>query len=115
MVHVLNHAFQLGFLSVSQWCGLINLVFKADDHTLFKTWRPILLCVNYKIGSSAIAGHLLKVIDKVVLSDQTAGVPGQFIGKNVSLVHDAVYYACQNDLPLAVFTLDQEKAFDRVD
>lgn len=76
LVHVLNHAFQLGFLSVSQWCGSINLVFKADDHTLFKTWRPILLCVNYKIGSSAIAGRLLKVIDKVVLSDQTAGVPG---------------------------------------
>lgn len=116
LVHVLNHAFQLGFLSVSQWRGLINLVFKADDHTLFKNWRPIsLLCVDYKIGCSTIAGRLLKVIDKVILSDQTAGVPGRFIGKNVSLVRDTVYYACQNDLPLAVFTLDQEKAFDRVD
>lgn len=47
LVDVLNCAFRVGFLSVSQRCGLINLVFKADDWTLLKNWRPIsLLCVD---------------------------------------------------------------------
>ena len=81
LVDSLNCAFQVGFLSVSQRRGLINLVFKADDRTLLKNWRPIsLLCVDYKIGSRAIAGRLLRVIDKVVCPDQSAGVPGRFIG-----------------------------------
>ena len=113
---VLNFAFRVGFLSVSQRRGLINLVFKADDRTLLMNWRPIsLLCVDYKIGSRAIAGRLLRVIDKVVSSDQTAGVPGRLIGENVAYVRDAIQYASINDLPLAVLTLDQEKAFDRVE
>ena len=115
LVDVLNHAFQVGFLSVSQRRGLINLVFKADDQSLLKNWRPIsLLCVHYKIGSRAIAGRLLRVIDRVVSPDQSAGVPGHFIGENVAYVRDAIQYASINDLPLAVLTLDQEKAFDRV-
>ena len=74
LVDVLNHAFRVGFLSVSQRRGLINLVFKADDRCLLKNWRPIsLLCVDYKIGSRAIAGRLLRVIDRVVSPDQSAG------------------------------------------
>ena len=116
LVDVLNFAFRVGFLSVSQRRGLINLVFKADDRTLLKNWRPIsLLCVDYKIGSRALAGRLLRVIDKVVSPDQSAGVPGQFIGENVAYVRDAIQYASDNDLPLAVLTLDQEKAFDQVE
>ena len=116
LVQVLNHAFRLGFLSVSQRRGLINLVFKADDRTLLKNWRPIsLLCVDYKIGSRAIAGRLLRVIDKIVHPDQSAGVPGRFIGENVAYVRDAIQYASTQDLPLAILTLDQEKAFDRVE
>ena len=116
LVDVLNCAFRVGFLSVSQRRGLINLVFKADDRTLLKNWRPIsLLCVDYKIGSRAIAGRLLRVIDRVVSPDQSAGVPGRFIGENVAFVRDAIQYASDNDLPLAVLTLDQEKAFDCVD
>ena len=95
---------------------MINLVFKAEDRTLLKNWHPIsLLCVDYKIGSRAIAGRLLCVIERVVSCDQTAGVPGRFIGENVAYVRDAIQYASDNDLPLAVLTLDQEKAFDRVD
>ena len=116
LVDFLNYAFRVGFLSISQRRGLINLVFKADDRTLLKNWRPIsLLCVDYKIGSCAIAGRLLRVINRVVSPDQTPGVPGRFIGENVAYVRDAIQYATVNNLPLAVLTLDQEKAFDRVE
>lgn len=70
LVDVLNCTFWVGFLSVSQRRGLINLVFKADDRTLLKNWRPIsLLCVDYKIGSRAIGGRLLCVIRDLTQQD----------------------------------------------
>ena len=61
------------------------------------------------------AGRLLKVIHAVVHTDQTCGVPGRFIGENVAFLRDVVGYATDTNSPVAVLSLDQEKAFDRVD
>ena len=78
--------------------------------------RPIsLLNVDYKLASCSLAGRLLKVIHVVVNSDQTCGVPGRFIGENVALLRDVVDYASHCNVPVAILSLDQEKAFDRVD
>ena len=115
-VEVLNASFDSGLLPFSQRVALISLVFKKGDRFLHKNWRPIsLLNVDYKICSRTIAGKLLKVIHHVVARDQTRGVPHRFIGENVALLHDVVHYANEADLPLAILSLDQEKAFDRVD
>ena len=55
------------------------------------------------------------MIHLVVDKDQTCGVPGRYIGENVALLRDVVYYCTSFDVPAAVLSLDQEKAFDRVD
>ena len=116
LVEVLNASFDSGLLPLSQRAALISLVFKKGDRLLHKNWRPIsLLNVDYKICTRAIAGRLLKVIHHVVARDQTCGVPHRFIGENVALLRDVVHYANEADLPLAILSLDQEKAFDRVD
>ena len=47
--------------------------------------------------------------------DQTCGVPGRYIDENVALLRDVVDFANEKDLPVAILSLDQEKAFDRVD
>ena len=49
--------------------------------------------------------------------DQAAscGVPGRFIGDNVALLRDVAYYATLCNAQVAVLSLDQEKAFNRVD
>ena len=60
-------------------------------------------------------GRLLKVVHLVVNRDQTCRVPGRFIGENVSLLRDLVSYTSEVDVPAAPSSLDQEKAFDRVD
>ena len=79
-------------------------------------WRPItLLNVDYKLASRAIAGRLLKVIHLLVAEDQTSGVHGRFIGENVALLRDMVSFASSSRTPVAILSLDQEKAFDRVD
>lgn len=66
-----------------------------------------------KLAACVIAGRLLKVIHLVVDKDQTCGVPGRFIGENVALLRDVVYYCTSFDVPAVVLSLDQEKAFHR--
>ena len=80
-----------------------------------KNWRPIsLLCVDYKIGTRALAARLQKVLPSVLHQDQTCGVPGRSIFSNLYLVRDLTEYCTAKNLPLAIISLDQEKAFDRV-
>ena len=71
--------------------------------------------VDYKLAARTIAARLLKVIHLVVAEDQTCGVPGRYIGENVAFLRDVVSYATMFDSPVVILSLDQEKAFDRVD
>ena len=116
LVDVLNSCYVAGSLTLSQRRGIISLSFKKGDRLDMRNWRPIsLLNVDYKLAARAIAGRLLKVIHLVVAEDQTCGVPGRYIGENVALLRDVVSYATMFDSPVAILSLDQEKAFDRVD
>ena len=116
LVDVLNFCYVAGSLTLSQHRGIISLSFKKGDRLDMRNWRPIsLLNVDYKLAARAIAGRLLKVIHLVVAEDQTCGVPGRYIGENVALLRDVVSYATMFDSPVAILSLDQEKAFDRVD
>ena len=103
-------------MSLSQRRGVISLSFKKGDQLDIRNWRPIsLLNVDYKFAARAIAGRLLKVIHLVVARDQTCGVPGRFIGENVAFLRDVVDFATFSNSPVALLSLDQEKAFDRVE
>lgn len=116
LVCVLNRCYDSGSLSLSQRRGVISLSFKKGDRLDIRNWCPIsLLNVDYKLASRVIAGRLLKVIHLVVEEDQTCGVPGRFIGENVAFLRDVVDYATLSNVPVAILSLDQEKAFDRVD
>ena len=116
LVCVLNSAFGLGSSSRSQRRGIITLSFKKGDRLDPKTWRPIsLLNVDYKIASRSIAARLLKIIHLVVDKDQSCGVLGRFIGENVAFLRDVLDFCSSSGAPAALLSLDQEKAFDRVD
>ena len=79
-------------------------------------WRPItLLCVDYKIVAKALGNRLLQVITSVVSPDQSCGIPGRSPAENVRLLLDVACYADQNNIGGAIVSLDQEKAFDRVE
>jgi len=116
LVDVLNASFDWCLLPSSLRSAVISLSFKKGDRLLHKNWRPIsLLNVDYKLCARTLAGRLLKVIHYVVAPDQTCGVPGRFIVENVSLLRDVVDVVNKTNLPVAILSLDQEKAFDRVD
>ena len=81
-----------------------------------RNWRPIsLLNVDYKIATRAICGRLLTVLSTIIGPDQTCGVGGRTISKNLFLIRDLLDHVERENLPLALLSLDQEKAFDRVD
>ena len=81
-----------------------------------KNWRPIsLLNVDYKILSKALTNRLSKVLTSIVGEDQTCSVPGRTIFDNPALFRDTLDYINLTDETRILVTLDQEKAFDRVD
>ena len=116
LLSVLNFSFRDGYFSISLRSGVITLLFKKGDRLNPANWRPItLLNVDYKICARALAARLLKVIHQVVGPDQTCRVPGRFIGENVALLRGLAHYCEVTNFPAAILSLDQEKAFGRVD
>ena len=73
-----------------------------------------MLCVDYIIGTKALAVRLQKVLSSVFHEDQTCGVPEISMFLNLNLVRDLIQYCNSKSLPLAIISLDQEKVFDRV-
>ena len=112
-----NYSFRIGELSPSQKQAVITLLEKKDkDKRLFKNWRPIsLLNVDAKIISKVLAARLKKVISFLVTSDQTAYIPGRFIGESVHLISDILDYTGAAQFEGYIFAVDKEKAFDLVD
>ena len=82
---------------------------------LLKNWRPIfLLNTDYKICTKVLANRLKKVLSVILSEDQTCGVPGRSIYENLFLLRDTLDYIDHKQLSAALISLDQEKAFDRV-
>ena len=82
----------------------------------FKNCRPISLSnVDYKIISKVLTSRLAKVLEFIVNPDQTCSVPGRSIFSKVTLLCDIIDFIQETDECAILVSLDQEKAFDRVD
>lgn len=80
-----------------------------------RNWRPInLLTTDYKILSKCLTNRLREVMAVLVNPDQTCGVKGRSGSLNLLLIRDIISWVEERDLPLCILSLDQEKAFDRV-
>ena len=111
---VLNDSLDGGLLPLSQRTALISLIFKKGDRLEHKNWRPIsLLNVDYKICTRTVVGRLLGVLHHVILPNQTCSVWGRFISE--TLLFSETLWTSLRKLASPILSLDQEKAFDRVD
>ena len=54
-------------------------------------------------------------MDQLIHQSQTYCVPGRSIVDNVSLIRDILEVSCSLGLDTSLVSLDQEKAFDRVE
>ena len=115
LVHIYNYAFDHGELPLTQRRGIISLLFKKGDRSLLKNRGPItLLNTDYKILTKALTNRLKHVLPYLVHTEQTACIPGRTINDNIRLIQDSITYANETSTPLALISLDQLKAFDKV-
>jgi len=78
-----------------------------------KNWRPIsLLNVEYKIAPASISARIKSVLTKLISEDQSGFIPGRFIGDNIRLVYDIMYYTERINIPGMILLLDFATAFD---
>lgn len=113
---VINSIYQNKSLSHTQRLGLITLICKSPEHPEhLRNWRPIsLLNVDYKIIAKVLSARLSSVLANIIHIDQTCSVPGRSILDNAHLIRNVVDYSAQKQIELALVSLDQSKAFDRV-
>ncbi|PIK37416.1 hypothetical protein BSL78_25745 [Apostichopus japonicus] len=112
---VFEDAFQNGLLNQSQRLGMI---------TLLQVWGPLdprnkrpitLLNVDYKLLAKALCNRLALAMPHLVGDLQTCAVKGHCIQQNLWLMRDLTDFVIERDLPCALVSLDQQKAFDMVD
>lgn len=116
LLEVINQAYTDGELPESMKASMTRLIFKKrGDVRDLKNWRPIsLLNVDYKICSKVISLRLSKVLHAIIDPDQTCSIPGRSITSNVVQLRDTLDFIEQTEETGILVSLDQEKAFDRV-
>jgi len=113
---VVQEIFKAEALPKSCQRAVLSLIPKKGDLCLLKNWRPVaVLCSDYKILSKCLANRLKGVLDVLVQKDQTYCVPKRSIYDNLFLMRDIMDYAGIYNVDFGLLSLDQEKAFDRVD
>ena len=96
--------------------AVITLLPKKGNLQDIKNWRPVSLrCVDYKLLSKLFASRLGKAMEQVIHRDQTYCVPGRSMVDNVHLIQDVLDVSSSLGFNTGLISLDQEKAFDRVE
>ncbi|CAM5142100.1 unnamed protein product [Natator depressus] len=116
LVTVWAESLQSGVLPLSCRRAVLALLPKKGDLRDLQNWRHVsLLSMDYKIVAKAISLRLGSVMADVIHPEQTYTVPGRSIFDNLFLVRDLLELGRRDGLSFALLSLDQEKAFDRVD
>lgn len=113
---VLRECLEEGCLPLSSRRAVITLLPKKGNLQNISNWRPVsLLCSDIKILAKALALRLKKVISQVVHPDQSYCIPGRSIFDNIAVVRDLWTVSKKLGLNMGLISLDQQKAFDRVE
>ncbi|KAJ3582865.1 hypothetical protein NHX12_000161 [Muraenolepis orangiensis] len=116
LLMVLRDSLTGGQLPLSCRRAVLTLLPKKGDLMEIKNWRPVsLLCTEYKLLSKVLATRLREVMGQVIHRDQTYCVPDRLVSDNVFLIRDFLDISSALGLETGVISIDQEKAFDRVE
>lgn len=81
-----------------------------------KAYRPItLLNSDYKIAASILARRVSATLPEIVSESQNCSVPGRSIFSSLALTRDLFTYATRTGISGCFVSVDQAKAFDRVE
>ena len=116
LTELFNNSFFQNFLPPDFKLGIITLIFKnKGSPDEIKNWRPIsLLNLDYKILTKTFTLRLKQNITNIINDFQSCG-PNKSIINNALNLKTIIQYNKQNDQNYAIISLDQEKAFDRIE
>ena len=117
LTDVFNHWFAQGVIPGCVTQGVITLLKKGGQHVGegLDDYRPItLLNAELKIFARVLANRLQRVISDLIAPEQTFAVKGRSIQDNLHLIRE-VLEGIEDDTEAALISVDQSKAFDRVD
>ena len=87
-----------------------------ENPHLIKNYRPLsLLNCDYKIITKTLSMRTSKIMPIVIDSDQASSVKGRKIADHNHYIRDIIKYAQDTQAQNCIMSLDQMKAFDRVD
>ncbi len=117
MLNSFNFAIEHGVFHRDQKTSLISLLLKKGKDPLdCSSYRPIsLIPCDLKIYAKVFASRLEKVIHSLIKEDQTGFIKGRNASDNMRRLLHILDFADSHPTPCAVFSLDAEKAFDRLE
>ena len=119
LVETLNNNILSGSMTNTQKEAIIKLLYKKGERRLLKNWRPVsLLNVDYKIMTAVVAQRLIPVLQTNISREQGCAIKGRYIYENLKLIKDIIEKHEDNMNAWEggkIVTIDQEKAFDRVE
>uniref|UniRef100_A0A669D815 Reverse transcriptase domain-containing protein n=1 Tax=Oreochromis niloticus TaxID=8128 RepID=A0A669D815_ORENI len=94
----------------------INLLLKPGKDPVYpSSYRPIsLINVDLKIICKALSKRLEKITPLLIHPDQTGFIKGRHSSTNTRRLLNLIDYSYSKNLETTIFSLDAEKAFDRV-
>ena len=112
----LNYGFDNNELSTTQKEVIITSIPKSNkDRKYSKNWRPIsMLNCSYKLASTCLANRLKTVLSDLISKDQTGFMAGRYIGENIRIIYDLLYFTEEENKPGLLLLIDFEKAFESV-
>ena len=117
LMNAIECAYEKRILSTTQRSGILSLIPKENKlpHSL-KNWRRLnLLNCDYEIFAKAIANRILKVLTKIISSDQNVFLRGRSMGENIRLTEEIINYTEKENKPGLLLYVDFEKAFDTLE
>ncbi len=117
MLNSFNFAIEHGVFHRDQKTSLISLLLKKGKDPLdCSSYRPIsLIPCDVKIYDKVFASRMEKVIHSLIKEDQTGFIKGRNASDNMHRLLHILDFADSHPTPCAVFSLDAEKAFDRLE
>jgi len=70
---------------------------------------------DYKIHTKTVANKLGRVFQNLIHKDQAGFIPGRSLFDHTRLAHLVVDYAGKQEKNGCIISLDQEKAYDKID
>ena len=117
LLRLIKVMLRIEMLEPSQNLSYISLMLKDPDNPhLVKNYRPLALNnTDYKIITKAIALRTARIMHIVINPDQLASVKGRKISQANHLIRDVITYVEDKEQHACILSVDQMKAFDRVD